>query len=53
MADFADAAGWADAQVISDLLDYYGEKTGRIGLQVHVGPSMKAEFRDVQVKELR
>jgi len=42
-----------NGEVTADLVDYYGEKTGRIGLQLHVGPSMKVEFRDVQVKELR
>lgn len=42
-----------NGEVTADLVDYFGEKTGRIGLQVHVGPPMKVEFRDVQIKELR
>ncbi len=39
-------------QITADLVDYYGEKAGLIGLQIHGGHFMKVEFRDPQIKEL-
>jgi len=39
-------------EVTADLIDYYGEKTGKIGLQIHVGPPMKVEYRNIQIKVL-
>jgi len=44
--------GELNGDVTYDLVDYYGDKTGRIGLQIHVGSPMKVEFRDLQIKEL-
>jgi hypothetical protein len=41
-----------NGEVTADLVDYYGEKTGRIGLQIHVGPPMKVDFRDLLIKVL-
>ena len=41
-----------NGEVTADLVDYFGDKTGKIGFQVHVGPHMKVEFRDVSVREL-
>lgn len=44
--------GELNGEVTYDLVDYYGEKTGRIGLQIHVGSPMRIEFRDLEIKEL-
>jgi hypothetical protein len=33
-------------------VDYYGERTGLIGLQVHLGGPMKVDFRSLKIKEL-
>ena len=44
--------GELNGEVTYDLLDYYGEKTGRIGLQIHLGAPMKVDFRDLQIKVL-
>lgn len=44
--------GQLNGDVTFDMVDHYGEKTGRIGLQIHVGPGMKVEFRDLEIKEL-
>ncbi len=41
-----------NGEVTGDLVDYYGDKTGKIGFQIHVGPQMKVEFRDVVIQEL-
>ena len=41
-----------NGEVTADLVDYYGDKTGRIGFQLHVGPRMEAEFRDVMIRPL-
>lgn len=41
-----------NGEVTADLVDYFGDKTGKIGFQVHVGPRMKVEFRDVLIREL-
>ena len=41
-----------NGEVTADLVDYYGDKTGKIGFQIHVGPQMKVEFRDVVIQEL-
>jgi hypothetical protein len=44
--------GELNGELTFDFVDYYGEKTGRIGLQLHLGPPMKVGFRDLQIKEL-
>ena len=41
-----------NGDVTADLVDYFGERTGKIGFQVHVGPHMKVEFRDILIREL-
>jgi hypothetical protein len=41
-----------NGEVTADMIDYYGAKTGRIGLQIHVGPPMKVEFRNILIKVL-
>ena len=40
-----------NGEVTADLVDYFGDRSGKIGLQVHVGPPMKVEFRDVLILE--
>ena len=44
--------GTLNGQVTYDLVDYYGEKSGLIGLQIHAGAEMRVEFKDLQVREL-
>lgn len=44
--------GKLNGEITYDLVDYYGEKAGRIGLQIHVGSPMKVNFKDLQIKEL-
>ena len=42
-------------QVMSDLVDEEAEhfkKKGLLGLQLHVGPPMKIEFKDILLKRL-
>lgn len=41
-----------NGEVTADLVDYFGEESGKIGFQVHVGPQMKVEFRDVMIRVL-
>ena len=41
-----------NGEVTADLVDYFGDKTGKIGFQVHFGPRMKVEFRNVLIREL-
>ena len=41
-----------NGEVTADLVDYYGDDTGQIGFQLHVGPQMTVEFRDVLIQEL-
>jgi len=35
-----------------DLVDYYGDRTGLIGLQIHAGAPMEVKFKDLKIKEL-
>jgi len=44
--------GKLNGEVTYDFIDYYGEKTGHIGLQIHVGSPMTVDFRDLQIKVL-
>jgi len=44
--------GTLNGQVTYDLVDYYGDKSGLIGLQIHAGAEMRVEFKDLQVREL-
>ena len=44
--------GTLNGQVTYDLVDYYGAKTGLIGLQIHAGAAMKVEFKDIRLHEL-
>ena len=41
-----------NGEVTADLVDYYGDRTGKIGFQIHVGPKMNVEFSDVVIQEL-
>ena len=41
-----------NGEVTADFVDYFGDKTGKIGFQVHFGPRMKVEFRNVLIREL-
>lgn len=41
-----------NGEVTADLVDYFGDKTGKIGFQVHFGPRMKVEFRNVLIRVL-
>ncbi len=42
-----------NGEVTADLVDYFGDKTGKIGFQVHFGPRMKVEFRNVLIRVLQ
>jgi len=44
--------GVLNGQVTYDFVDYYGEKTGLIGLQIHAGAAMKVYFKDLRLREL-
>jgi hypothetical protein len=44
--------GTLNGQVTYDLVDYYGDATGLIGLQIHAGASMKVAFKDIRLREL-
>jgi hypothetical protein len=44
--------GTLNGQVTYDLVDYYGDKTGLIGLQIHAGAAMKVAFKDIRLREL-
>jgi hypothetical protein len=44
--------GVLNGEVTYDLVDYYGDRTGLIGLQIHAGAQMKVEFKDLKIKEL-
>ena len=44
--------GTLNGQVTYDLVDYYGDKTGLIGLQIHAGAFMRVAFKDVRLREL-
>lgn len=41
-----------NGEVTADLVDYHADRTGKIGFQLHVGPQMTAEFREVRILEL-
>ena len=41
-----------NGEVTADLVDHYGDKSGKIGFQIHVDPKMKVEFQDVAIQEL-
>jgi hypothetical protein len=45
--------GTLNGQVTYDLLDYYGDTTGLIGLQIHAGAFMKVAFKNLRLRELR
>ncbi len=36
-----------------DLEDPKGDQSGVIALQLHVGPAMEVQFKDIQIKELK
>jgi len=44
--------GELNGQVTYDFIDYYGEKSGLIGLQIHEGAPMTVEFKGIEIKEL-
>jgi Domain of Unknown Function (DUF1080) len=44
--------GELNGEVTFDVVDYYGDKTGLIGLQLHAGAPMTAGFRNLTIKEL-
>jgi len=44
--------GMLNGQVTYDLVDYYGDPTGLIGLQIHAGAAMRVVFKDLRVREL-
>jgi len=44
--------GTLNGTVVYDLVDYYGDKTGLIGLQIHAGAFMRVAFKDLRVREL-
>jgi hypothetical protein len=45
--------GELNGAVTFDIVDYYGDKTGLIGLQIHAGAPMTVGFKNLQIKELR
>jgi hypothetical protein len=44
--------GTLNGQVTYDLVDYYGDKTGLIGLQIHAGAFLRVAFKDLRIREL-
>ncbi|MGH9353078.1 MAG: 3-keto-disaccharide hydrolase, partial [Terriglobia bacterium] len=44
--------GVLNGHVTYDLWDYYAEKTGQIGLQIHNGAPMTVEFKNLEIKKL-
>ena len=38
---------------VTDLDEINGKKSGFIGVQVHVGPPMKVEYRNIRLKKLK
>jgi hypothetical protein len=44
--------GLLNGVVTYDLVDYYGDKTGLLGLQIHAGAPMEVKFKDLKIKEL-
>jgi hypothetical protein len=44
--------GELNGVVTYDLVDYYGDRTGLIGLQIHAGAPMEVKFKDLKIKEL-
>jgi hypothetical protein len=38
---------------VTDLDAINGQKAGYIGVQVHVGPPMKVEYRNIRLKKLK
>ena len=44
--------GKLNGEVTYDFVDYYGDTTGLIGLQIHEGAPMTVEFKNLEIKEL-
>lgn len=44
--------GELNGVVTYDFVDYYGDRTGLIGLQIHAGAPMEVKFKDLKIKEL-
>ena len=44
--------GKLNGEVTYDFVDYYGDRTGLIGLQLHAGAPMTVEFKNLEIKEL-
>jgi hypothetical protein len=38
---------------VTDLDQINGEASGWLGVQVHVGPPMKVEFKNIRIKNLK
>ena len=45
--------GELNGEVTYDLVDYYGDETGLIGLQIHAGAPMRVDFKNLVIKELQ
>lgn len=46
---------YLNGQLVADVTDYqegHFDRKGKLGLQLHVGPPMKIEFKDLQLKRL-
>jgi hypothetical protein len=44
--------GELNGDVTYDVVDYYGDRTGLIGLQIHAGAPMTVGFKNLTIKEL-
>ncbi len=44
--------GELNGEVTYDVVDYYGDTTGLIGLQIHAGAPMTAGFKNLKIQEL-
>ena len=44
--------GELNGEITYDMVDYYGPRTGLIGLQIHAGAPMTVGFKNLKIKEL-
>jgi 3-keto-disaccharide hydrolase len=44
--------GELNGEITFDFVDYYGDKTGSIGLQIHAGAPMTVAFKNLEINEL-
>jgi hypothetical protein len=44
--------GELNGEITYDIVDYFGDKSGLIGLQLHAGAPMTVGFQNLQIQEL-